>query len=121
MQYLEARLVHLAAEAKRAELDNGHVPQLPALSEADAADTEGFLTHMLLCLPVVGLNVSEKTKAIGPESRDLVLKGIITRGQYTAERLMVLAGSQVDKQEASSISSYLTEHRRALVARSVLK
>ena len=40
IQYLEARLVMLAAEAKRAELDNANVPQLPAMSEADVADAE---------------------------------------------------------------------------------
>jgi hypothetical protein len=34
VQYLEARLVQLAGEAKRCELDNGNVPQLPALSAA---------------------------------------------------------------------------------------
>jgi hypothetical protein len=123
VQYLEAKLVHLAVEAKRAELDNGNIPQLPSLSEADAADAEGFLANMLLCLPIVGLNVFEKTKAIGPESRDLILKGkgIKARGQYTAEGLIVRAGSQAVKQEAPSIHSYLSELRRALVARGVLK
>lgn len=48
VQYLEARLVRLAGEAKRAELDNGNVPQFSALSEADTADAEGFLFDVLL-------------------------------------------------------------------------
>jgi hypothetical protein len=29
---------------------------LPSLSEADAADAEGFLAEILLCFPVVGLS-----------------------------------------------------------------
>jgi len=53
-QYLEARLVQLAKDAKRVELDNSNAPQLPALSEADAADAEAFLLDVLLCLPLVG-------------------------------------------------------------------
>jgi hypothetical protein len=43
VQQLEARLVALAAQAKRCTLDNGNVPQLPSLSESDAADAERFL------------------------------------------------------------------------------
>lgn len=38
VQYLEARLLDLAAQAKRCVLDNGNSPALPSLSEADAAD-----------------------------------------------------------------------------------
>jgi hypothetical protein len=57
VQYLESRLVALAAQAKRCTLDNGTVPQLPSLSEADAAEAEGFLAEMLLCFPVLGLGV----------------------------------------------------------------
>lgn len=37
---LEARMVTLAREAKRAELDNGNVLQVPTLSEVGAADAE---------------------------------------------------------------------------------
>lgn len=49
VQFLEARLVGLASEAKRCTLDNGNAPALPSMSEADAADAEGFLSEMLLC------------------------------------------------------------------------
>ncbi len=52
VQQLEARLIALAAQAKRCTLDNGNVPQLPSLSESDAADAEGFLAEMLLCFPL---------------------------------------------------------------------
>ena len=45
VQYLESSLVALANEAKRCELDNGNVPQLPSLSEADAADAERLRMH----------------------------------------------------------------------------
>lgn len=62
MQYLEARLVQLASAAKRCELNNRNVPQIPSLSEAEAADAEGFLADLLLCLPVVGVSFFEKDR-----------------------------------------------------------
>jgi hypothetical protein len=121
VKYLEARLVQLAADAKRAELDNGNIPQLSTLSEADKADAEAFLQDMLLCLPLLGLNVFEKAKAPGKKSRDLILrgKGIEARGQDTAEGFVVRAGSLAVKDEAPSIHDYLKELRRALLAQGV--
>jgi hypothetical protein len=123
VKYLEARLVQLAAEAKRSELDNGNVPQAPVLSEADAADAEAFLADLLLCLPIIGLNVFEKTKAVGSKSHDLILraKGVEARGQEAAEGFVVRAGSQAVKREVPSIHAYLSGLRRALVEQGVLE
>lgn len=121
--YLESRLVALAAEAKRAELDNGNVPQLPALSEADASDAEGFLGDLLLCLRVVGVSLIEKAKAGDAASRDLFLraKGIEARGVDGVEGFVVRSGSQAVKEEVASIHSYLAELRRSLVGQGVMK
>ena len=82
VQHLEARLVSLAAEAKRCELDNGNVPQLPSLSDADTADAELYLAHMLLCLPILGVSFFEKPRTQGEKSQDLFLnaKGLRARG-----------------------------------------
>ncbi|GIW56946.1 MAG: methionine sulfoxide reductase [Nitrospiraceae bacterium] len=123
VKYLEARLVVLAAQAKRAELDNGNVPQPPALSEADVADAEGFLDDLLLCLPVVGVNLFEKAKAAGPKERDLILrsKGIEAHGQDTAEGFVVRAGSQAVKEGVASIHGYLTDLRQSLLEQGVLE
>jgi hypothetical protein len=121
VKYLEARLVQLAADAKRAELDNGSIPQLPTLSEADKADAEAFLQDMLLCLPILGLNVFEKAKAPGEKSRDLILrgKGIEARGQDTAEGFVVRAGSLAVKEELPSLHQNLKELRRVLLDQGV--
>jgi len=114
VQHLEARLVALAMEAKRCELDNGNVPQVPALSEADAADAEGFLADLLLCLPVVGMSLFEKPRATATSSRNLFLraKGIEARGVDGAEGFVVRAGSTAVRAEVPSIHSYLTDLRR---------
>lgn len=123
VRYLEARLVELAAEAKRAELDNGNVPQRPTLSEADAADAEAFLGDLLLCLPIVGVNLFEKAKADTSKAHDLILKGkrIEARGQDAAEGFVVRAGSQAVKEEVPSLPGVIKELRRALVDRGVLE
>jgi hypothetical protein len=123
VQYLEARLVALAAEAKRAELDNGNLPQLPALSEADAADAEGFLADLLLCLPIVGVNLFEKARAGAPKAQDLFLKAksIEARGVDSAEGFVVRAGSQAVKEEVPSIHAYLRELRQSLRTQGVLE
>jgi hypothetical protein len=122
VQYLEARLVELAAEAKRAELDNGNVPQRSTLSEADAADAEGFLGDLLLCLPVVGVNLFEKAKADAAHSPELFLraKGIEARGVDGSEGFVVRAGSRAVKTEVPSCHVYLVELRRSLVKQGVL-
>jgi hypothetical protein len=135
VQYLEARLVALAKEAGRAELDNGNVPQLPSLSEADRADAEGFLADMLLCLPILGVNVFEKPKIpastgaegvrnAGPEEvQELFLraKGVEAQGVYTAGGFIVRAGSRAAKKEAPSLPDHLKELRRALVENGTLQ
>ncbi len=60
VEYLESRLITLARDAKRCELQNANVPSRPSLSEADAAELETFLDEMLLCFPVLGVCVFEK-------------------------------------------------------------
>lgn len=127
VQYLEARLVSLAKGAKRAELDNGNDPQLPALSEADAADAEGFLADILLCLPVLGVNFFERSKvpdSVVPEGpQELILrgKGIEAHGIDSAEGFIVRAGSQAAKTEAPSIHEHLKSLRRSLLENGILQ
>lgn len=122
-QYLESRLVSLAQKAKRCVMENGNMPSLPSLSEADAADAEGFLSEMLLCLPVLGVSVF--TAAV-PAPRNaptlhITSKGIRAEGVETPEGLLVRAGSEAVKDEVESIHNYMSELRTALVTNGVLK
>ena len=123
VQYLESRLVTLAREAKRAELDNANIPQIPALSEADTADAEGFLGDLLLCLPLVGIGFFEKPKADIRRGRDLYIKakGIQARGVDGSEGFIVRAGSQAVKEEVPSIISQLSALRQSLLDQGVLE
>lgn len=121
VQHLEARLVALATEAKRCELDNGNVPKLPALSEADAADAEGFLADVLLCLPIVGVRFFERATTSRQKGPTLFLKakGIEASGIESPEGFVVRANSHAVKTETSSIHAFLTDLRRTLIEKGV--
>ena len=122
VQYLESRLVALANEAKRCELDNGNVPQPPALSEADTADAEAFLDDLLLCLPVVGLALFEKPRTGARSGDELFLrsKGIEATGEESAEGFIVRKGATAVKDQVPSIHAYSSDLRRTLVMNGVL-
>lgn len=124
VQYLEARLVSLAAEAGRAELDNGNVPQLPGLSEADAADAEVFLRDLLLCLPLMGVSFFEKPSVEDSGAPRLVLRSggqVWAWGVDTAEGFVVRAGSRASKSEAPSIPAHVRARRESLRNRKILE
>ena len=67
--YLEARLIALATEAKRCELDNSTNPNLRA-AEVTKIQAEGFLVNMLLCLPIIGVNFFERPRMPQRTPRD---------------------------------------------------
>lgn len=123
IQYLEARLVGLAAEAKRCDLDNANVPQVPSLSDADAADAELYLADLLLCLPVVGVNFFEKPRGPTARARDLFLnaRGITAQGYEEAGGLVVREGSRAARDEVPSIQAHLSDLRRALLSQGILE
>ncbi|MYJ73961.1 MAG: GIY-YIG nuclease family protein [Gammaproteobacteria bacterium] len=74
--WLEYALVNRAVETRRCLLDNGNVPQEPALTEAEKADTHGFMKEILQILPLVGLRAFEFPKAVAaPLARDPLTGG----------------------------------------------
>ena len=123
VQYLEARLVQLAAETKRCELDNANIPQRPSLSDADRADADLYLADMLLCLPVVGVSFFEKPRGSAEKNQDLLLsaKGIQARGFEAAGGFVVRADSKAVKNEVASIHTYLSELRKALLNQGIFE
>lgn len=122
VQYLEARLLELARDARRCELENGNAPQRPSLSEAEEAEIETFLSEMLLCFPVIGLNVFERPEGRSRSAPELALKakGICASGYESGEGFVVLAGSQAVLNETPSIHEYMSALRRNLVKNGVL-
>ena len=125
VRYLEARLVELAAEAKRCELDNTNIPQKPPLSDADKADAELYLADMLLCLPVIGVSFFERPRGLTRKERDLNLilkaKGIQARGYEATGGFVVRADSQAVKNEVASIHTYLSDLRKTLLNQGIFE
>jgi hypothetical protein len=123
VQFIESRLITLAAQAKRCVLENGNEPALPSLSEADAADAEGFLLEMLLCFPVLGLSVFTAAAPVQKSAKLLFLtaKGIKAEGMETQDGFLVRAGSGALKGEVPSCHAYIKELRLALITNGVLK
>lgn len=68
--WLEYALVRRANEARQCHLDNSNVPQEPALTEAEKADTQAFLKEVLQILPLVGLRAFEFPKAVSVPAVD---------------------------------------------------
>ena len=60
--WLEYALLDRAVKANRSHIDNGNIPQEPALSESEKADIQAFLKEILQILPVVGLRAFEFPK-----------------------------------------------------------
>ena len=123
VQYIESRLITCAADAKRCVLDNGNVPALPSLSDADAADAEGFLLEMLLCFPVLGLGVFSAA-AVSKKSanlRQITAKGVKAEGMETADGFIVRSGSEAVKSDRPSCPDQIRKMRAALIDNGVLK
>ena len=106
IRYLEARLIGLADEANRAEMDNANVGLSSRLSEPDEAEAETFLAEMLLIYPVLGVHVFQKqttSRSDEPSSSDdqspastrLYLRRPNTKaeGEETANGFVVFADS----------------------------
>ncbi|HEV2065310.1 MAG TPA: GIY-YIG nuclease family protein [Thermomicrobiales bacterium] len=57
-RYLESRFIDMAAQAKRAKLDNGTSPETLMLPEADISDMEDFISQAEIILPLLASVVS---------------------------------------------------------------
>ncbi|MDI9394126.1 MAG: GIY-YIG nuclease family protein [Euryarchaeota archaeon] len=121
IQFLEYRLIGLAKAAKRCVLDNANTPQAPSLSEADTAEAEGFLSDILLCLPVLGYGFFDEAPAPTQSTLEFTLsaRGVKGKGYEASTGFVVQAGSQAAKSETKSIGANLTEIRRLLVEQGV--
>ena len=108
VQFLEANLIRLAKQAKRVPLDveNKRSETEPTLSEADRADMQVFLQHMLGMLPVLGVHAFEQPpQAPAASAPELTCKGkgLLARGYESTQGFVVKAGSQAAVQAVPSV------------------
>ena len=128
VQFLEARLIALANEAKRLPLENRNHPTESNLSEADRADMEVFLEHLLGMIPVLGIYAFEQPKRTSsnsqPETLYIDAKGIQARGYESSQGFIVLGSSQAMLEEQPSAATHArgaVELRAELKERGVIK
>jgi hypothetical protein len=121
-RYLESRLIQLAYQAKRAEVENGNAPQLPPLSEPDKADAESFLQDMLILFPLIQVTAFEVASDPVPAGGRLSLEGpgANAEGKETSEGFLVYGGSIARLQPVPSIHGWLVQIRDKLLEQGIL-
>jgi len=126
VQYLEARLIELAHAAKRMSLDNQNQPNRPTLNEADQADMEVFLGHMLQILPLLGISAFEKpttTKTARKNHLFINSKGVKAEGYESTSGFVVCEGSQAVLKTVPSMKAHVRgmyDNREKLISSGVL-
>ena len=90
VKFLEARLLELAKNHGRSNLQNSSASLLPRLSEADEAEIEGFLDELLSLLPVLGVTYFKPDETPDPD-KVYYLKG----PGYSAKGLEANTGFKV--------------------------
>lgn len=132
IKYLESRIVQLANDSKAAEIENGNIPSLPTLHEADKSDMEYFLDQMKLILPVMGFRflISSVVKHSGNEisqqnQEKLLLKinsNKINASMYINDQgFIVEKGSQAKKILSKSCTITYRKLRQKLLDTQILK
>ena len=127
VQCLESRLLALARAAKRMPLDNANQPAEPSLSEADRAEMEVFLGHMLGMLPVLGVHAFEQApKAPAAKAGPALTckgKGVQATGYEASQGVVVRAGSQAVADTVPSMALHVRgmyDLRQELISNGVL-
>jgi Domain of unknown function (DUF4357) len=125
-QYIESRMIERAITAKRCNLDNGNSPIGPNLADADAADAEGFMAHMLRVLPLLGISAFEEKERKTVNRERVILscvakkKGVIARGYVQAGGFVVCKDSLADPEEKGGMHDYMRAIRKELLEKGIL-
>lgn len=121
IQYVEAHLIQLAKRDGRFAIVNRNDPKEPSLSEMERAICDGYLRELLLCLPVLGVNLNREVSSLTPSSQLFInAKNIKAFGTEHPEGFQVLKGSQAFIAEATSIPSGIKDRRAFLIERGIL-
>lgn len=122
IEYLEHRLIVMAKDAKRCQIDNGNQPTAPSLSEAEQSDVESFLDEMLLCFPVLGVTIFERPETAPVKRIQLFLKskGVVAEGYESEDGFVVKAGATAVVTTVPSLPGFAAALRDDLTKSGVL-
>lgn len=124
VRYLECRLIELAREFGRCNLDNEIYPQRPNLSEPDEAEMEGFLDEIRSLLPVLGVTAFQPLVSARSDSRSTLDTiefrctgpGCDATGRLTTDGFVVLAGSRARGTAVESMERHARNYFERRVA-----
>lgn len=131
VRYLEARLIQIAQEADRVNLDNAQSPaaERRRLPEADRANMEAFLQNLRVILPVVGLDLlkaTRQTKASRPSEEASLSSlnrprfeirhrsGVAAQAEEIEGEFIVLKGSMARKDSGNVGRGYINLKARLI-------
>ena len=117
IKYLEARLVSVAGQAERYEIQNANAPTQSTLPRADEAAMEEFIDNIRIVLGSLGHRVLEMISPVA-ESNDEVKKddsigdytlffktnGLTAKGRVVDDGFLLLSGSQLSNRSSKSLS-----------------
>jgi hypothetical protein len=123
VEYLEHRLITLARDARRCELQNANTPSKPSLSEAEQAELETFLEEMLLCFPVLNVSIFEQPepKLINTLLLTFTRRDLTAKGYESEDGFVVMKESQASKTVVDSMQPFAQSLRDKLVRIGVLR
>lgn len=109
-RYLEARLIQIAKDARRATVTNGTAPEAGRLPEADVAEMEEFIEHLRMLAATLGVTVFENATdatsgvKVTPDLEvSLSGKGYSARAELRQGQFVVLKDSLARVDEAPSL------------------
>lgn len=124
VKFLESNLVKGLLEDKLCNLENGNVPEIANISEADQAVLNEYLEKIKFILLVLGYKVFRYKKDIDTRTENLLeLKSNEYRafGTYTEEGFIVNKGSQANANDTDKLSQKFKQFRKELIQKGVLE
>lgn len=123
VRYLESRLIDIAKQSQRAELDNTTAPDTKSLPESEEADMEFFLDQVLLILPILGFTFTKPSLSSGEGPKDpsegsplfsYEFVGTHATAREIDGEFIVFKGSTARKEAMPSWTSYKTLREQLL-------
>lgn len=127
VEYLEHRLVALAKEANRFELDNGNVPAAPSLPRGDQDGLDEYIDNLRVLLLVLGPRLLEPlqtsansgaaqpTILADPYDFKMAMKGVSAQGRRTPDGFLVFKGSGASPDVAPALPAGYASLRLSLI------
>lgn len=120
IKYLENHLYLLAKESKRYEVMNSNVPTEASISEIDCAEMDEFIDNMRLILGVLGHKILEPSMNRKSNKNIVLFYFQEASGKPVSEGFVVLKGSEIAKNVASSLSRSIINKRQVLIDKGIV-